>query len=250
MRPNDYDAFARAYAADNEVNLSNAHYERPAVLALAGDVAGRRVLDAGCGSGVLTAALRDRGAEVTGIDSSAGLLDLARARLGPDLALLQADLASPLPFPDAAFDDVTASLVLHYLEDWQPTLLEFRRVLRQAGRLIVSTHHPFMDHKLARGEDYFATYKITEEWTKGGQTAVMSFWHRPLHAMTEAFTAAGFGLSVISEPQPQDAARALFPDDFALFATEPRFLFFVLAADQAGGRPDWRLASADHEERQ
>jgi hypothetical protein len=39
--PNDYDRFARAYAADNDVNLSNAHYERPAILALAGDVAGR-----------------------------------------------------------------------------------------------------------------------------------------------------------------------------------------------------------------
>lgn len=232
MRPNDYDAFARAYAADNEVNLSNAHYERPAVLALAGDVAGRRVLDAGCGSGALTAALRDRGAEVTGIDSSAGLLGMARERLGPDVVLQQADLASRLPFPDEAFDDVMASLALHYLEDWQPTLREFRRVLRPAGRLIVSTHHPFMDHELASGEDYFATYKITEEWTKGGQTALMSFWHRPLHAMTEAFRQARFGLSLVDEPQPDAAARTLFPDDFIMFSTKPRFLFFVLTAGE------------------
>jgi 2-polyprenyl-3-methyl-5-hydroxy-6-metoxy-1,4-benzoquinol methylase len=64
--PNDYDKFARAYAAGNDVNLSNAHYERPASLALAGDVTGRRVLAAGCGSGSLAAALRDRGALVTG----------------------------------------------------------------------------------------------------------------------------------------------------------------------------------------
>jgi len=57
---NDYDGFARAYAASNENNLVNAYYERPAMLALAGDVAGRRILDAGCGAGPLLAALRDR----------------------------------------------------------------------------------------------------------------------------------------------------------------------------------------------
>lgn len=34
----------------------------------------------------------------------------------------------------------------------------------------------------------------------GGQTALMSFWHRPLHAMTDAFTAVGFRICVISEP--------------------------------------------------
>ena len=93
----------------------NAYYERPAILALAGDVTGRRILDAGCGSGPLFAALRERGAIVTGIDASAGMLELARRRLGADADLRVADLADPLPFPDDAFDDVIASLVLHYL---------------------------------------------------------------------------------------------------------------------------------------
>lgn len=226
--PNDYDSFAGAYAADNDVNLSNAYYERPAIMALAGEVAGRRILDAGCGSGSLAAALRERGAIMTGVDKSTGLLALARARLGPGVPLHAADLGAPLPFPDAAFDDVVASLVLHYLRDWAATLRELRRVLQPGGRLIISTHHPFMDHDLAGGSDYFATYNITEEWTKGGQTAVLSFWHRPLHAMTDAFSAAGFRIGVISEPQPDPAARDLFPADFATFATQPRFLFFVL----------------------
>ena len=84
---NDYDSFAEAYSAMNEASLINAHYERPALLDLAGDVAGRRILDAGCGSGPLFAALRDRGAVVTGFDSSAGMLELARRRLGDDADL-------------------------------------------------------------------------------------------------------------------------------------------------------------------
>src|ERR1700722_13272457 len=71
---NDYDSFAEVYSAENEINLHNAYYERPATLALAGDVAGRRILDAGRGSGPLSAALRGRGAIVTGVDSSRRLL--------------------------------------------------------------------------------------------------------------------------------------------------------------------------------
>ena len=75
---NDYDSFAAAYTAANENIVVNAYYERPAMLELAGDVAGRRILDAGCGSGPLFAALRDRGAIVTGFDKSAGMVELAR----------------------------------------------------------------------------------------------------------------------------------------------------------------------------
>jgi hypothetical protein len=51
----NYDSFAEAYSAENEASLFNAYYERPATLALAGDVAGRRVLDAGPARNPMTA---------------------------------------------------------------------------------------------------------------------------------------------------------------------------------------------------
>ncbi|WP_406215790.1 class I SAM-dependent methyltransferase [Streptomyces decoyicus] len=228
-RVNDYDSFAEAYSADNENNLVNAYYARPAMLALAGDVAGRRILDAGCGSGPLSAALRDRGADVTGIDASARMLALARRRLGDDAALHVADLSDPLPFDDGAFDDVVSSLVLHYLEDWGPTLAEIRRVLKPGGRLIASVDHPFVAYTIQDPRpDYFATTSYTFDWTFGGQTVPMKFWRKPLHAMTDAFTTAGFRLSIISEPQPDPAARELFPDEFHGLSTKTCFLFFVV----------------------
>ncbi|MEU8105686.1 class I SAM-dependent methyltransferase [Nonomuraea muscovyensis] len=239
-RVNDYDSLAEAYAVENETGIMNAYYERPAILALAGEVTGRRILDAGCGSGPLFAALRERGAAVSGIDNSTGMLELARRRLGDGADLQVADLCDPLPFPDGAFDDVIASLVLHYLEDWGPTLSEMRRVLRTGGRLIVSVDHPMMvyaQHRLAgRKVSYFGTRNSLEEWTMGGRTVPMSFWHRPLHAMTDAFTAAGFRLAVVSEQQPVPEARELFPDEFRSLATTPSFLFFVLRADQGPPR--------------
>jgi SAM-dependent methyltransferase len=232
---NDYDSFAEAYTASNETNLLNACYERPAMLALAGDVAGRRILDAGCGAGPLFAALRDRGAIVTGIDKSAGMLELARRRLGDDADLQVAELGSPLPFPDDTFDDVTASLVLHYLEDWGPALAELGRVLKPRGRLIVSVNHPFRENlwhrEIGLKPDYFATYNYVAEWTVDGQSALLRFWTRPLHAMTDAFTAAGFRIAVISEPVvAPDTPRELLPDDISDGRRFLCFLFFVLEA--------------------
>jgi SAM-dependent methyltransferase len=232
---NDYDSFAEGYTASNETSFVNAYYERPAMLALAGDVAGRRILDAGCGSGPLFAALRDRGAIVTGIDKSAGMLELARRRLGDDADLQVAELGSPLPFPDDMFDDVTASLVLHYLQDWGPALAELRRVLKPGGRLIVSVNHPFRENlwhrEVGLEPDYFATYNYTVEWTAGGQSAVLRFWTRPLHAMSDAFTAAGFRITVISEPAvAPDTPSELLPADIGDGRRFLCFLFFVLHA--------------------
>jgi SAM-dependent methyltransferase len=229
---NDYDSFAEAYSAETEANLINGYYARPAILDLAGDVTGRAILDAGCGAGPLFAALRDQGATVTGMDSSTRMLELARQRLGVGAALHRADLGRPLPFPDDAFDDVIASLVLHYLEDWTAPLAELRRVLSRGGRLIMSVYHPIVFKLASPGADYFATVKWSEECTFGGQRAVLTYWHRPLHAMTDAFTAAGFKVAVISEPHPAPGARELFPD---AFADKPSgaflcFLFFVLEA--------------------
>ncbi len=117
---------------------------------------------------------------------------------------------------------------MHYLPDWQPTLAEFRRVLRPGGRLVISTHHPFMDHELAGGESYFDTYDFSEVWTRGDDSVTMRFWHRPLHAMTDAFVQAGFHLQLLSEPQPEAIAAELFPDSFTSLSRKPRFLFFVL----------------------
>lgn len=142
-----------------------------------------------------------------------------------------ADLGERLPFSDGTFDDVMASLVLHYLEDWGLTLAEVRRVLKPGGRLVASVQHPFVDYAIQDPRpDYFATTSYTVEWEFNGHSFPMKFWRRPLHAMTDAFTTAGFHLSVISEPQPDPAARELFGDDFHDLSTKMCFLFFIVEA--------------------
>jgi ubiquinone/menaquinone biosynthesis C-methylase UbiE len=229
---NDYDSFAEAYTVENDTSLINAYYARPAIVDLAGEVAGRRILDAGCGAGAVSVALRDRGAVVAGFDRSAKMVELARQRLGADTDLRVVDIAGPLPYPDGAFDDVIAALVLHYLEDWTAPLAELRRVLTPGGRLIVVVNHPIIYKVVYPDASYFATAKWSDEYTFNGQQAVLTYWHRPLHAMTDAFTAAGFRTAVISEPPAAPEARERFPD---LFEKSPSgaflsFLFFVLEA--------------------
>ncbi|WP_380167832.1 class I SAM-dependent methyltransferase [Jannaschia sp. R86511] len=227
----DYDSFARAYSRANESNLLNAFYERPAMLGLAGDVEGLRVLDAGCGSGPLTAALRERGAVVAGFDSSRQMVELARERLGADADVQVANLGRPLPFGDDVFDLVVASLVLHYLQDWVGPLTELRRVLRPGGRLVLSVPHPSVYLVNYGGSTYFDTVRYSEEFEFAGQQAVLTYWHRPLHAMTDAFTRAGFTISVVSEPPfVADTPRELLPPDLADRTAFVCFLFFVLDA--------------------
>lgn len=202
MRSDHYDEFAGNYDAENSTSLLNEHYERPAMVRLAGDVQGRRILDAGCGSGRLAAELAARGALMSGFDGSPAMLQLARQRLADSVPLTVADLGEPLPYGDGAFDDVVASLVLHYLGDWSGPLAELRRVLRPGGRLIVSVNHPLVRVFTHPDEDYFATHQYSEEFEFAGETTVLTMWHRPLHAMFDAFAAAGFAVDVVSEPPP------------------------------------------------
>lgn len=227
----DYDEFARAYSDANEGNLLNAWYERPAMVELAGDVAGRDVLDAGCGSGPLAAALRDRGARVSGFDLSPGMVALARERLGEEADLRVADLDAPLPYDDDAFDVVVCSLALHYLPDWGGALAELRRVLRPGGRLVVSVPHPAVYLVNYPGRDYFALTRYSEEFEFADRTATLTYWHRPLHAMTDAFAAAGLRLLAVGEPPwSPDTPTELLPGRAAGRTAFVCFLFFTLEA--------------------
>jgi SAM-dependent methyltransferase len=225
-RFNDYDGFARSYASNNESNVFNALYERPAILGLAGDVRGRRVLDAGCGPGMQAAALAEQGADVTGIDLSEELLAIARTRSAA--TFLRHDLTRPLPFADGAFDLVLSSLVMHYLEDWVPTLSEFHRVLGPGGRFVFSTHHPFMDMRISGNDDYFGTYQYVDEWPRDGRVMRMRFWHRPLRAMLTAFERGGFAMTRMVEPEPAPELAEASPKDFDHLRRNAQFLLFDL----------------------
>jgi SAM-dependent methyltransferase len=231
QRPDHYDAFAEAYARANDSGLFNRWYARPAVLDLLGDVAGRRILDAGCGSGPLLAELMERGASAAGFDASQAMIGLARNRLGDEADLEVADLTRPLPYDSEAFDDAVAMLVLHYLEDWSQPLSELRRVLKPGGRLVVVVNHPVIPPVMYPSIDYFATVPNAEEYDFDGVSATLTIWYRSLSAMSDAFTAGGFRISAISEPPvAPDTPPELLPQSESDPTRFIGFIFFALEA--------------------
>jgi len=106
------------------------------LLDAAGAGAGTRLLDAGCGSGELLRRAADRGARVAGCDPAPGMLALA-GRTVPE-ADLRAAGAEDLPWPDGAFDVVTAVNALAFAADERAALAELRRVLVPGGRLAIA----------------------------------------------------------------------------------------------------------------
>jgi hypothetical protein len=108
------------------------------------------------------------------------------------------------------------------------TVANYRRAA--AGRALTG---PAATRRLA-GEKAicFGVTERTEEWTTGGGSTRLTFWDRPLHAMTDAFTAAGFRIEVISAPPAVPGAPQMFPEEFATLSDTrfPGFLFFVLRA--------------------
>jgi ubiquinone/menaquinone biosynthesis C-methylase UbiE len=195
-----YDRWARVY--DHDANPLPP-LEEPVVWQAIGDPRGRRALDLGCGTGRHALWLAGRGAEVTAVDFSAGMLEEAARKPGAErVRFVQHDLHLPLPFEDGEFDLVVSGLVLEHLRDLDPFFAEARRVLRPGGRAVVSAMHPAM---FLRGSQARFTDPSTGELVQPGSVA---------HSIGEfvmAATHAGFALAQIEEVSPDRGFAVRFP---------------------------------------
>ena len=131
-------AYYEAVWADLPADAEPWAWPRRRALLIGEARAGERVLDLGCGAGHFTAALRDRGCAVVGVDIAERALERAAAIApGADLRLLEAD--GSLPLAHGEVDLVWCSEVLEHVPDAAGLLAEVRRVLRPGGRLLLTT---------------------------------------------------------------------------------------------------------------
>jgi 2-polyprenyl-3-methyl-5-hydroxy-6-metoxy-1,4-benzoquinol methylase len=114
--------------------------ETAAILgALGGDVGGKRILDVGCGTGYFTAKLARAGADMTGIDISAGMLAVARARSagsGLNITYIMEDIFTAA-LPDNSFDAAYANTVLEFIPDAAGVCASVMRLLKPGGVFVV-----------------------------------------------------------------------------------------------------------------
>lgn len=223
--PTQYDTFAAEYADHAATAPYNALYDRPATLDLIGAVAGKRVLDAGCGPGFYLSELARRGAEVLGCDASAQMIELARARMGGRAELRVHPLDDPFDWvADTSIDLAVCALVYHYVNHRVGFLSEMHRVLRPGGALVISTHHP-TDDWTRLGGSYFAVEPVTETWSKGWE---ITAWRMPLTRLAAEFAEAGFLIERLVEPAPHPDMASSHPSTYSALSTRPGFILFRL----------------------
>jgi demethylmenaquinone methyltransferase/2-methoxy-6-polyprenyl-1,4-benzoquinol methylase len=136
-------SIARRYDLLNDLQSFGLHrLWKRRVVALAGVKPGDRALDLCCGTGDIAFTLARQGADITGLDFSEKMLDVARARLQSsksktqNLKFIQGD-AGQIPFPDHSFDAVTMGYGLRNLPSWETGLREMIRVAKPGGRIVV-----------------------------------------------------------------------------------------------------------------
>jgi demethylmenaquinone methyltransferase / 2-methoxy-6-polyprenyl-1,4-benzoquinol methylase len=134
---------ARRYDFLNDLQSFGLHRSwKRHVVNLAQIKSGDRALDLCCGTGDITFALAQRGADATGLDFSHPMLEVAAQRLGSmkskieNLKFIQGD-AQQLPFPENSFDVVTVGYGLRNLTRWERGVDEMFRVAKPGARLIV-----------------------------------------------------------------------------------------------------------------
>jgi SAM-dependent methyltransferase len=213
-----YDEIGRRYSENKSVAISD-YTELPAMLALAGPVAGKDVLDVGCGPGRHARTLLDRGARVTGIDISEEMVCAARERCRGRGRFLRADFERA-EFPRASFDLINASLCLMYSPALRPVFRNFRAWLKGGGRLIFSVYHPVRFFQKVPGFDFSRRQKV---WIHlaGCDVTVWNYYH-PLGDYFAALRANGFELLSFKEPVLSRRVKGFPPDNYRV----PRAIIF------------------------
>lgn len=183
-----YDLLADEYARHLFHELDHKPLDRQLLDRFASDLVGRgEFCDMGCGPGQIARYLRDRGAEVSGLDLSLGMLERAR-QLNPDIQFRQGDMLA-LDLPDESYAGIAAFYAIVNIPpaSLPPALEEMHRVLKRRGLLLLTFHV---------GDE---TVRPEELW---GQPISMDFFFFPIKLIRQCLEAVGFLIEDVVEREP------------------------------------------------
>jgi len=210
--------------------------EMPLSFSLLGNVKGKKILDAGCGTGISSKILAEKGAKVTGIEISKKMLEIAKEYCKGLGIKFDKGSIDKLPYEDELFDAILASLVIHYFEDPSNVFKEFHRVLKKDGILVFSTNHPvnscideFTEYKNRPAivvSDYFTRRKFYWSSERMGNVKIPSV-HFTFEDLFDFILKNGFQIEDLKESQlPKGAEKILGKERYNKWKNIPTFVVF------------------------
>ena len=210
--------------------------EWPALRAMLPPLAGKRVIDLGCGFGWFCRWAAAQGAAaILGLDLSERMLDRARAESPASVQYRQADLAA-LDLPSDAFDIAYSSLAFHYIADIDRLFATVRQTLVPGGALVFSMEHPIYmapsrpawttdseGRRIWPLDRYLVEGPRTTDWLAPGVVK----YHRTMGTTLTALLNAGFTLTRLAEFCPTPEQIAARPE---LEQERDRPMFLLVAA--------------------
>ncbi|MFC4099574.1 class I SAM-dependent methyltransferase [Paenibacillus xanthanilyticus] len=242
MKQNKYDEdgfFANYSQMPRSVGGLDAAGEWNEFRAMLPVLAGKRVLDLGCGFGWHCRYAREHGARsVVGVDLSANMLDRARAMThDPDIEYRQLAMED-IDFADGEFDVVLSSLAFHYIADFADICRRVYRYLAPGGAFVFSVEHPVFTARAAQdwhyGPDGERLHWPLDDYHEEGARQARFLdndvvkYHRTVSTQLNALLSAGFAITKLSELPPTPELLAAWKDEFR------RPMFLLVAARKPG----------------
>lgn len=215
-KPTDWGDVADWY--DQLVGESGSEYHRhvvlPGVARLLNSQLGQKVIDIACGQGVLCRLLRERGAEVTGIDAAAPLIESARQRGPSDIRYDVADARDLSFLPESTFDAAACVLAIQNIHPIQPVCAGVARILKPFGRFVIVMMHPCFrgpkETSWGWDEQAKVQYRRIDRYllprkspivAHPGKSAELYTWtfHKPVESYVKSLRNAGLLIDAIEE---------------------------------------------------
>ena len=218
--------------------------ETPILLSMLPEVAGKRVLDLGCGMGQHARQYAELGAaSVLGVDLSEKMLAYAAEHNGGDrIAYLRMPMEE-IDRIEGRFDLVTSSLAFDYIEDFDGLLGKIRARMEEDAAFVFSMSHPMATawdgayDRFTRTETGERLYANIRNYTVEGLRRVRwvvddyECYHRTFSSLVNSLVRAGFRIDECRESDISSEMREKYPDRFGGTVHRPDFVFFRCCAD-------------------